>query len=226
MKSPFRETIMNVSAAKISAKLFASFLLLFLGMSFLLPVPARASETEEMTNTQDIRPDLPNRMGHFSIAIRGDINFTRAPSDLRVTAVVGTPYIWNETFSLKGFVGQGLYKGITDSTSNSNETSAGYTAFGGGICVAIGQMLPIARPYFEAGWIGIIPSGIFTSEKFAWGLYGLIGFDILFRPGDFWGFFIETGVAGFLSGGIADRMIGDMAYGSGILINFGFRFYL
>lgn len=217
---------MTATAASISAKFLTALLLLFFGMSFFLPVSARASETDEMTNTLEIQPELPNRMGRFSIAVRGDINFTRAPSDLRVTAVVGSPYIWNDTISLKGFVGQGFYKGITDSTSNSNETFGGYTAFGGGICVAIGQMLPIARPYFEAGWIGIIPSSVFTSETFAWGLYGLIGFDILFRPGDFWGFFIETGVAGFLSGGIADRMISDMAYGSGILINFGFRFYL
>lgn len=209
-------------------RLFSRFIfpLFFLSITLLLPVKGNASDSFILTNEKEITAEVPNRMGRFSVGVRGDINFTRVPSDLRATFIVGSPYIWNDTLSLKGFISQGFYKGITDGTTNSNETWSGYYAFGGGVCMRIGQMLPIARPYAELGWMGIIPNKVFTSETFAWGLYGLIGFDILFKPGDFWGFFIETGVAGFLSGGIADKMISDMAYGSGILINFGFRFYL
>lgn len=195
--------------------LFALCLLLF-----FLPNAASA-------NTDETNAPPENRMGHLSIGGKFEINFTRVPNDLRLTAVLGSPYFFNNILSFKAFLSQGFFQGVLDNAANTNvSTTAGYTAFGGGVCLGIGEMLDIARPYAEIGWIGVFPSEVFTSTVFAWGLYGVIGFDILFNPGDFWGFFIEAGTAGFFSGGTAEKIAGDLTYGSGILINLGVRFYL
>jgi hypothetical protein len=179
------------------------------------------------TAAADTNEEPVNRLTHMSIGGKLEINFTRIPNDLRLTAVVGSPYFISDIFSVKGFISQGLFQGVLDSSSNTNQqTWAGYTAFGGGICMAVGRTLDIIRPYAEIGWMGVIPNSTFTSNTFAWGLYGVIGFDILFNPGDIWGFFIEAGTAGFLSGGVAEKIVGDYTYGSGILLNLGVRFYL
>lgn len=204
------------------------FLMVITSLAISFPGAIHAENGSTNTGSLDLafEPDPPTKLNDFSIGIRGDINFTRAINDVRASFIAGSPYILNDFIALKGFFSQGFYKGITDGTTNSNETWSGYNAFGVGVSLKLGEQLPIARPYLDFGWMGIIPNAKFTSETFAWGLYGLVGFDILFKPGDFWGFFIEIGVAGFLSGGIADKMLGDLAYGSGILIDFGFRFYL
>lgn len=210
----------TVQTSVIRSLKYLPHLALFLALSLSGSIPAFAEGADTNATPE-------NRMGRFSIGGRVEINFTRLPNDLRMTAVVGSPYIFNNIFSVKGFISQGFFKGVLDSSSDTNtETWANYTAFGGGVCLSIGDMLDIARPYIEFGWMGVIPSSVFTTSKFAWGLYGVIGFDILFNPGDFWGFFIEAGTAGFLSGGIAERIVGDYSYGSGVLLNLGFRFYI
>jgi hypothetical protein len=163
----------------------------------------------------------------FSIGVKGEANFSQLPNDLRLGISANTPFFLGGWVALRIEADLGLTRGIpvTNQTGISNTIWCNYTAYKAGIVMAANRRSDILRPYIEFGYILISPSASFTSDPYAWGLYGILGFDIVF-PGDPSGYFFEIGGTGLLSGGYADQYLGDPPYGSGLTVTLGWRFYL
>lgn len=114
---------------------------------------------------------------------------------------------------------------VTNQTGISNTIWSDYYAYKAGIVVSASRKSDIIRPYIEFGYIYIATSTSFTSDPYAWGIYGILGFDVTF-PGDPSGYYFEIGGIGILSGGYSDQYLGAPPYGSGLTVTLGWRYYL
>jgi len=166
------------------------------------------------------------RINDIGIGIKLDANFNQLPDDFKLGINVSTPYFLDNWLSIRLEFDYGFFRGIPASSIYSNETWSTYYAFKSGIIVVASQRTAIIRPYVELGGIGFIPSSEFTEEKFAWGIYGLLGFELLFDPESFYCFYFEFNGTGILSGGDTSKFLPPAIYGTGIIVTLGYRFYL
>ncbi len=209
---------------KLSKKFSKPYLLLFLILIFLLPAAVKFYPAE--TNY--------NRFNDFSLGVKGTANFSKLPYDLMMGLSVNTPYFFWNWVSLRGEADIAYLRGITNAVI-SNEIAIYSSSYKLGIAVKANQKTQTVRPYGEFGWIGFIPNKIETADNYAWGIYGLFGFDILFDPASIFGFFFELGATGLLYGGSAEKLVPDSdpndghlipkKYGSGIIFSGGFKVY-
>lgn len=189
---------------------FFTYLLLFLFL--IVPVFSQSSNSLKVNG--------------IGVGFKFDANFNQLPDDFKFGININTPYFLDNCFSIRFEADYGFLRGIPTNSIYSNETWSSYYAFKSGLIVVASQKTIMIRPYIELGGIGFIPSSTFTDEKFAWGIYGLLGFELLFDPESFFCFYFEFSGIGILSGGDTSKFIAPSIYGTGIIVTLGYRFYL
>lgn len=165
------------------------------------------------------------RLNHFALGVKGIINFSELPQDIGFGLSATSPFFFYDWTALRAEADFCSYRGVPLVSISSNEIWGGYSAYKIGIVASAGKLIPNIRPYFEMGWIGVIPNETITTNGFTWGIYGLFGFDLMFDPTDFRGYYIEVGSTALFSGGKADNFQGDPTFAEGIIISAGCRFY-
>lgn len=195
-------------------------ILTFIFLSFL---PVFADPASDATNT--VSTNAAVDIDGFAFGFKGDVNWSQLPNDLKFGVTANTPFFFGGYAAVRGEADVGLIRGIPVSATLSNSTWSDYYAYKAGIVLTASRRTDVIRPYIESGLICIFPSASFTSDTFAWGIYGLFGFDVIF-PGDYSGYFFELGGTGLLQGGNASLYTGSQMYGTGLIITMGWRFYL
>lgn len=109
---------------------------------------------------------------------------------------------------------ENVQNGETDWSPYAN-VSVGLVGVGG----MVGEHI---RLYGEGGFIGLFPSGEFSTENFVFGGYGIFGFEFFMTNHN--NYFIELGGVG--TGAIADKIEYKPVYSNGFSISTGFRFFL
>ena len=111
---------------------------------------------------------------------------------------------------------------FNEHVKNNETTWTPYFNISLGLIGVAGKVGDYIRLYGEGGFIGLFPSGEFSSEKFVFGGYGLFGFEFyMYSKGSY---FIEIGGIG--TGAIADNITNKPIYSNGLLISTGFRIHL
>jgi len=192
----------------------------FIFLSFL---PAFADPAGETANT--VSSNTPVNIDGFAFGFKADVNWSQLPNDLKLGVTANTPFFFGGYMAIRGEADAGLIRGIPVSATLSNSAWSDYYSYKAGIVLTASRRTDVIRPYIESGLICIFPSAAFTTDPFAWGIYGLFGFDVIF-PGDYSGYFFELGGTGLLQGGSANLYTGSQNYGTGLIITMGWRFYL
>ncbi len=178
------------------------------------------AETNAETSTNAVRQ---SSIDSFGIGFKVDANFNQLPNDLRFGLSVNTPYLF-DLAALRFEIDQGFIRGVPATSLVSNTLWADYTDYKMGLILVASLKTKVIRPYIETGFIWVYPSDVFTINKYSWGIYGLLGFEIKF-PGDFLAFYLELGGAGLFQGDQAEKFAGSPHYVTGTTVSLGLRYY-
>jgi hypothetical protein len=165
-----------------------------------------------------------SKISDFALGVKCNINFSKIPSDFQFMLTANSPYFFN-FIALRADAGIGLLKGTLVSGHASNEIWDSYYIGRVGVAVSGYTAATTLRPYGEFGFTALITHSDYTDTPFLWGIYTLFGLDLLFREEDWNAFFVELGAAGIISGGGAEKWLGNPAYANGVMITVGNRFY-
>ena len=109
-----------------------------------------------------------------------------------------------------------------ENVQNTVSTWTPYLNMSLGLIGVSGNIGDYIRLYGEGGITGLLPSSKFSSQQFAFGGYGLFGFEFFMKPNH--NYFIEIGGIG--TGAREDKSPTQPIYSNGLIISAGFRFNL
>jgi len=143
------------------------------------------------------------------------IQVSQYQRDFGIGLNMTSPYFANSRIAVR-LRGNFMYY---EHVKNEETTWSPYSNASLGLVVASGTAGDFIRLYGEGGIIVLFPSSEFSSDDFAFGGYGLFGFE--FYMTNRHNYFIEIGGVG--TGATADKIPTKPIYSNGLLISTGFR---
>lgn len=159
---------------------------------FLL-LPAEETNTNVILN--------PKVFEDASIGINLDVKIF---NDFKLGLSVSSPYFFDGLICFRGEGDICMFQGIPNGLNTS--ASVNYYALKGGIVMTGSYPKDKIRPYGELGYLGVFPntavSNGMTQYNYEWGLYCLLGFDLLFSETIPYAFYVTVGANAILSDGL------------------------
>lgn len=154
-------------------------------------------------------------------------------NDFKLGASVSSPFFFDGLFCFRGEAALGIFRGATNTAAS--DLFMNYLIFKGGIVLTGSYQKDFIRPYGEFGGMWILPNQMMTKYSSQWGLYTLLGFDLLFNDSVPYIFYLGVGCNAILSDshGVSEKTYDTSTnsyphpfFSTGLIISTGFRFYL
>jgi hypothetical protein len=159
---------------------------------------------------------------HFALGVKTDIKLF---NEYKIGLTASSPYLLDDWITLRGEYDIGVLRGDLKSTIGTNDIWMSYSVIKAGIAALANKNTDTVRPYIEFGYMGVIPNKLFTDDIYAWGIYGLLGYELIFDPTIPWSFYFEFCANALLSGGISEKITDAQTYAQNIWLTFGARYY-
>jgi len=166
------------------------------------------------------------RFNNTGIGFSTAINMSRIMKDIRFNLDINSPsFIYNIfSFRLNGTVG--VLQEIPKNKTNS--IFLNYYGYKFGISGSTHHEGENIRPYGEFGIVNFFhnETNRLSTNNSAFGIYTLVGLNLIFNKEDIFSYFIEVGVNGMLFGGKSELVIGDPETYNGFIVTFGIKCFI
>jgi hypothetical protein len=165
---------------------------------------------------------MTDKFNHLALGVKADIKLF---NEYKLGMTVSSPFLFDNWITLRGEADYGVLRGDLKTTLGTNDIWMSYSIFRAGIAALANKSSDYVRPYIEFGLIGAFPNKQFTADIFSWGIYGLLGYELIFDPTSPWSFYFEFVANALLNGGNTEKLTDNQTYVQNIWLTFGSRFY-